>query len=252
MTAALGMRVDEAPGVTTTEGEVVLSWVDLDAFELPPDWDAYLTPDEHARATKFRFPVHRWRFVARRIGLRRVLASCLDCNPKLVSFESGALGKLRLGGIFCGEDLEFSVSSSGNYAVYAITRGRLIGVDVEQIQSEFPYESVASRCFSPLERRALQALPKSLRRDAFFCGWVKKEAYAKALGYGLSLEFSSFTLSLSVYDVSELIETPSGGFGVVTGIPAPARCAAAVCVHSPSSAARLRAMDAHTEAVVRR
>jgi 4'-phosphopantetheinyl transferase len=96
-----------------------------------------------------------------------------------------------------GPRLGFNLSRSGSLALYAVTGGERVGVDVERMRDDVDALRVADRLFSPAERQALRRLPASRRRAAFFSCWTRKEAYAKALGSGLGLRFSSFTVSLA-------------------------------------------------------
>lgn len=60
-----------------------------------------------------------------------------------------------------------------------------VGVDVEYIQPEFPFEDIADRYFPSAEAAALRSLPVAEQRCAFFAAWVRKEAWVKAAGAGL-------------------------------------------------------------------
>jgi 4'-phosphopantetheinyl transferase len=102
-----------------------------------------------------------------------------------VHLVSGAQGKPMIAAP-AGTDLQFNLSHSHELALVAVTRGRAIGVDVEQIKYEFAFEEIAGRFFTPRETDALSALPKGLQRAAFFKCWTSKEAFLKARATGLS------------------------------------------------------------------
>ncbi len=80
--------------------------------------------------------------------------------------------------------------------------------------------------FHPPELRALNSLAPAARRDAFYRIWMRKEAYVKARGEGLSYPTQSFTVShLPMDDDALRIDDQDGGAlsdWRVAEIPAPA------------------------------
>jgi 4'-phosphopantetheinyl transferase len=143
-----------------------------------------LSSDERERARRFRTESDRTRFMCGRGWLRQLLAGYLDVDPADLAFTQGDRGKPRL----ARPDvpwLRFNVSHSAGVAVYAIARGRAVGVDVEEVRQDFPVDAVARRFFPASEHRALAALPADDRINAFFAMWSQKEAYLKGMGVGL-------------------------------------------------------------------
>jgi len=88
-----------------------------------------------------------------------------------------------------------------------VTYRRAIGVDLERIRRQPAEEQIAERFFSPREVEALHALPVSMREDAFFTCWTRKEAYVKATGDGLSLPLDQFEVSLTPGEPATLLNT---------------------------------------------
>src|SRR5438094_10495422 len=82
--------------------------------------------------------------------------------------------------------LRFNVSHSKSLGLYAVTRDRRVGVDIERIRPLPDLDEIAERVFSPEERLALRRLPPARRPEGFFNCWSRKEAYGKAIGYGLA------------------------------------------------------------------
>lgn len=156
-----------------------------------PNEDA-LSPDEREHAAKFHFDIDRNRYVVSHASLRETLARYLRTGPKELKFSVNEYGKPFLH----EHDLEFNLSHSGEYALIAVTRGRRIGVDVEQIRAGVEIESLARRNFSRWEVSELMALPPERRIIAFHDCWTRKEAYIKAQGLGLSLPLDGFDVSL--------------------------------------------------------
>src|SRR5258708_1995291 len=112
-------------------GEIDVWWERLDA---DPDQvaslSALLSPDETARAGRFRHPRHRDRFTVRRGMLRSILGAYLGQNPAMLRFGYGPFGKPALDHGSGTGGLCFSVSHSHGIALYALARGVDVGVDV--------------------------------------------------------------------------------------------------------------------------
>jgi 4'-phosphopantetheinyl transferase len=93
--------------------------------------------------------------------------------------------------------VRFNVAHADDLAVYALTRNRDLGVDVERIASMPDATEIAVRFFAAAEIEALRALPPRLIDQAFFVCWTRKEAYIKALGDGLAHPLDQFAVSLA-------------------------------------------------------
>jgi 4'-phosphopantetheinyl transferase len=215
--------------------EVHLWRVDLDAIGGDESrWQQALSPDELMRAARFHFPRDRRRFVASRALLRSILAGYLAIDSAGVSFSYSKREKPSLGPAHANSDVTFNLSHSGGIGLLAFTRGREIGIDVEQIRRDFDLEAIALRFFSTHEQKQLAALPAYEKVDAFFRCWTRKEAYIKATGDGLSLPLSQFDVSLAAGGKNALLATrPDGaeaGRWLLREVPAGPGYVAAICV----------------------
>jgi len=166
-----------------------------------------LTADERQRAERYVFERDRTHFVVARGLLRVLLGRYLRQDPPHLRFTYGPQGKPALATDMGGMALRFNVSHSHGLALYAITRGREVGVDVERIRAEVAQEKIAERFFSPREVTVLRALPMSLQATAFFACWTRKEAYIKAKGDGLALPLDQFDVSLAPGEPAALLRT---------------------------------------------
>ena len=154
-----------------------------------------LAPDEQHRAARFYRERDRRRFTAARGILRTLLGHYLHAPPAALQFTYGPRGKPALAAPFATRHVHFNLSHSHSLALYAITRGRELGIDIEYMRQLDDAEAIAERFFSPRERAALRTLPAAQRHQAFFTCWTRKEAYIKATGDGLSLPLHSFDVS---------------------------------------------------------
>lgn len=173
-----------------------------------------LTADEIARANGYGRPDLRTRFVARRGMLRTLLGNQLGEPPSHLVFENGMHGKPRL----VGHNIEFSISSSGDEALVAISNKRPIGVDIEHIGPCFDYRALLSEHFTESEA------PLIRDATAFFKAWTRKEACAKAIGLGLSIPLASYEVADSPVILSDgrsatlLDLIPPPGFAVALAV----------------------------------
>jgi 4'-phosphopantetheinyl transferase len=157
--------------------------------------EATLAEDERARADGFHSRLHREHFVVGRGALRAILAHYAGVPAGGLLFAYGRHGKPMIATEMNRGDVRFNLSHSGGLALYAVTRGRELGVDLEEIAGRHEEEGLAVRFFSPREVAALGSLPPERRREAFYACWTRKEAYVKAKGDGLSLPLDRFDVA---------------------------------------------------------
>jgi 4'-phosphopantetheinyl transferase len=138
---------------------------------------AMLTPEEQARAARYRVGAVRDQFTLARGVLRRLLGGYLGVDPERVPIVAAASGKPHLD----GGGLHFNLSHTPGLAVVAVA-GVRVGVDAEKRRDIPDADGLVRRFFSPAERDAYHALPAAARPDAFYRGWVCKEAVIKAAG----------------------------------------------------------------------
>jgi len=166
-----------------------------------------LTADERARAERFYFRKDREHFIVARGLLRIILGRYLKIDPGQLRFCYSAHGKPSLARGSGGDDLRFNLSHAVELALFAATRGREVGVDIERIRTDFADERVAEQFFSSREVTALRVLPGNMQPQAFFNCWTRKEAYIKARGEGLSLRLDQFEVSLAPGEHAALLST---------------------------------------------
>ena len=166
-----------------------------------------LAADEPARAKRFYFDRDRNHFIVARGVLRAILGGYLNQAPECISFGYSSHGKPALAGEPDRNTIRFNVSHSQGIALFAVTRGREVGVDLERIRSDVEVAEIAERFFSQRELATLRALPTGAQREAFFRCWTRKEAYIKARGEGLSLPLDQFDVSLAPGEPAALLGT---------------------------------------------
>jgi 4'-phosphopantetheinyl transferase len=129
--------------------------------------------------------------------LRVILGGYLNRAPERLSFSYSSHGKPALAEESDRDAIRFSVSHSHGVALYAFTRGRDVGIDLERIRADLAVVEIAERFFSQQEVAMLRAFRTEEQRQAFFRCWTCKEAYIKARGEGLSLPLDRFDVALA-------------------------------------------------------
>ncbi|MFJ8824008.1 4'-phosphopantetheinyl transferase family protein [Streptomyces sp. NPDC102467] len=148
-----------------------------------------LDADERRRAAAFAFDRHRTRYITAHVALRGILGDRLGCTPDAVRFvRQPCPGCGELHGrpaVADAPELHFSLSHGGDLALVALAPAA-VGVDVEELTDPAAAEDLTT-VLHPREQAELAALDDLLdRRIAVTRVWVRKEAYLKGIGTGLS------------------------------------------------------------------
>lgn len=197
---------------------------------------ATLTGAEQNRASRYRFPPDRQRFVVARGWLRAILGAYLGIPGAHVRFAYNPHGKPELEAAENSDcmsagrrvirsagrskaapspprpalegKLQFNLTHSEDLALYAVSSGRRVGIDAEHIRPGFAAGTLAESFFAPREVTVLRSLPTRDQELAFFACWTRKEAYLKARGEGLVMPLDAFEVSLLPGDPPALLRVP--------------------------------------------
>jgi len=143
---------------------------------------ARLSAVERARAGRFHLDADRARFVVSRGSLRDLLSGAVGCGAGAIEFAQGPQGKPLLAR---HPALHFNTSHSGRWVLHAFA-DVAVGIDVEEIRPGMERLDDFAWVLSLDERSAVSQAPRPERAKAMATVWVRKEAYVKALGEGLS------------------------------------------------------------------
>jgi 4'-phosphopantetheinyl transferase len=190
-----------------------------------------LSDDERRRASRFVFDRDARRYIVARARLRQLLAARLGAPPESLEFAYGAHGKPALAQRFAGSGLCFNVSHCDDVAVFALSNGPAIGVDVEAIRVMSDADAIAARLFTRRENQAYRALDWRDKPLGFFNCWTRKEAFVKALGEGLSHRLDRFEVSLAPGEPARILRVEDApgddcGWSLDSFSPAPGYVAA--------------------------
>lgn len=192
-----------------------------------------LDPEERRRAAGFAREEDRGRYVAAHVALRVLLGSWLDTIPgrvRITRAPCAGCGGPHGRPVSGDGPVHFSLSHSGRLALVAV--GPVpVGVDVEELTAPSAVDEVAGQ-LHPREVAELSALDPGERPAAFGRAWVRKEAYLKGLGLGLSR-------SLALDYVGTSADPADGLPGwTLTDVSVPAGFTAALALRSASRAHR--------------
>lgn len=167
--------------------EVHIWYANLDLSTTAVDkLEILLTDNEREKANRFRFEKHRRRFIIARGRLRQILTNYLPIPASEIIFDYSDRGKPSLSDGLNKNNLQFNLSHSDNLALYAFTRQKRIGIDVEYLCSRSEPLQIARRFFAPEEYKLIASVEENRQLEMFLHIWTIKEAYLKATGEGLS------------------------------------------------------------------
>ena len=153
-----------------------------------------MSDEERAQEPRFYFERDRRRYLVTRALVRTVLSRYAGVDPKNWVFSTNEYGRPEIANREVSESgLAFNISHTHSLIVLGITKGRALGVDVENVVSREAAINVANHYFAPAEVTALNAAPRHEQHFRFFEYWTFKESYIKARGMGLSLPLDKFS-----------------------------------------------------------
>lgn len=172
--------------------------VSLGGDERPsPLVDSLLSCDERERAARFVSAVHRQQFAAAHGALRLILSRYCRRRPEELRFERTAKGKPFLTDMD-DSALRFNLSHSHGRALVAVTRGREVGIDLEQVRPTLDATRLAQRFLSPGEQGFISKAEPADRHERFLQVWVAREAAGKAEGSGITLPLKNDSMEIDL------------------------------------------------------
>jgi 4'-phosphopantetheinyl transferase len=167
----------------TTWGE----WLTATLFDpalrptLGRDWQRY----RHTRDASARLV-----FGVSRMVVKHTAAAVLHVPPGSLDLAYRLGGRPWLRGL--GDDLEVSLTHTGELIAVAVSTTGPVGVDAEPLDRKISFDLLRDHICTPEEAAELAELPAAERDRRLLRLWTLKEAYTKALGHGLWRRFSTF------------------------------------------------------------
>ena len=183
--------------ISLTPAEIHLWLAFYDEINEEPLLSAYrelLNDVEKEQEPRFYFARDRRRYLVTRALVRTVLSRYAPIGPKEWIFSANAYGRPEIANAHARDlCLSFNLSHTHSLIVLGVTKGRALGVDVENFRARAAAIEIADHYFAPEEVTALAAMPQQQQQNRFFEYWTFKESYIKARGMGLSLPLDKFS-----------------------------------------------------------
>ncbi|HRL23096.1 MAG TPA: 4'-phosphopantetheinyl transferase superfamily protein [Alcaligenes sp.] len=145
---------------------------------------------------RFVFEKDQRRYVVTRLLQRYVLSRYAPVLPQEWRFQASSHGRPFIANTHPAvAGLTFNLSHSDRRVLLAVTRGRRLGVDVEDA-CRAAHSDIAQSYFTAHELHQLQRLPAVQQPQHFLAFWTLKESYIKARGLGLSIPLNQFAFDL--------------------------------------------------------
>lgn len=138
--------------------------------------DRWLSAAERERASRYRVRAAADGFTAARVLLHIAAASV----GGVVAWSRHGAPRLEHAG-----DVFVSSSRTAGLVAVALGRGTRVGVDVERVQPGLAEGPLPALVLTAAEHDALEASGRSDREMMFLRLWTRKEAVAKAMGFGV-------------------------------------------------------------------
>jgi len=181
-----------------------------------------LSNDEIDKVNRFIFEKDRITHTVSQGMLRYILGTYLNLNPEEIIFNQNEYGKPFISEEQNPDNIQFNLSHSGDMIIYAISKGRNVGIDIQKIKDSGSIADIVDHYFSETEKAAFRSLPDEQKLSGFHSCWARKEAYIKALGFGLSYPLNSFSMPVTpeyssaviyddyktAYTVTDIITSP--------------------------------------------
>lgn len=208
-------KADAASATSRHDIDIWLTYYNetIDDRQLP-GLRSLLSDEEAARERHFYFADDRKRYLVTRAMVRMLLSRYAPIAPERWVFSKNAYGRPVIADAIAAtetgaRDLFFNLSHTRGLIALAVTRGRELGVDVENIAARTVSLDIAKHFFSATEVAELSRVAPDRQQDRFFEYWTFKESYIKARGMGLSLPLNGFSFEFPQRDAVRIRIDPA-------------------------------------------
>jgi len=189
--------------INKSEVHVYASLSISEFYARQPYFLTLLDSDELETVRRFKIEKIKDNYIVAHGLLREALANYVHKAPEQLIFCKNEFGKPSL---MDYPDLSFNMSHSADSLVIAVAQKCQLGIDVENYKQRDNLEGLVKKCFAPEEANYWQGLDKNEQAKAFYQFWVKKEAFVKADGKGITLGLNQCVINPN--DLSYFLRVP--------------------------------------------
>jgi len=171
---------------------------------------ATLDQREQTIAQRFKRELLTQRYILAHGLLREVLASYVNDSATSLQFIQSEKGKPFL---LNYPELSFNMSHTDDAWVLAVVQEKChLGIDIEHFKFRESWQGLVKKCFSAEESEYWHGLPVAKQGRFFYQLWVRKEAFVKALGEGITLGMNRCVVN--PVDINQFLRLPECAGGV--------------------------------------
>ena len=161
-----------------------------------------LSPEEKEKYEKFLTGFDKKQYLFTRILLRSALCSITDNKIPFSAwrFNSDEYGNPGIDNQNLQSVMNVTISHSEKVIAVAVCLDGCVGIDIEPLEQAIEEDSLRA-VLAPEEIKTIEKIPDKEKNRNLIKLWTLKEAYAKMMGFGLSLDFKSFAIDLEQLSV---------------------------------------------------
>jgi 4'-phosphopantetheinyl transferase len=158
----------------------------------------WLSPADHVRHERYRFPADRDMFLVGRVMARALVGRALGVAPRDWEWREGPRGRPEIADRDARGPISFNIAHSAGLVVCAVSSDGTVGVDVEHRLRPPVDARMVRRYCAPCEVEDIERQGPAAWQDQFLKYWTLKEAYLKARGLGIAVHLSDLSFTLGV------------------------------------------------------
>jgi len=161
---------------------------------------------EVEKALGFKRDILRQRYIIAHGLLRQVLAEYVDESAGQLRFGYTERGKPFLVDY---PKLSFNLShTEDSWALAVIPQACQLGIDIERSKIRSHLQGLVDKCFSTEEAAHWHSLSSDQQAYFFYAYWVRKEAFVKAVGQGITLGLNRCALNAQT-ELNSFLSVPA-------------------------------------------
>ena len=165
-----------------------------------------LSSEELVRCLNYRNNMSRRYFILSRFIVRMFASKILNLSPDQIPIVISSRGKPSIS----NSSLKFNISHSGAVVIVAFHCFQDVGVDIEVVDYQLHWESIALDLYSKKDWFHVQRLPRKQQLFYFYQLWTTFESIVKTIGVGLS-----FLDEINLGSISTALDTLENNHDII-------------------------------------